>query len=291
MQQTQQFREGDTLVNDDGSVTITIDAIDGDTVSITDSRDYHDDGEKSREAVRDAIDSGDFTVVRDSALTTIKGIGEATAPTIEAQTGCQTPSELVEAYFTDSDANIREAVRRTDYLNEWVIDNYDNLSLSLSLAEIKVMLFMLECDCTPSNSSISDTSAISHRYSSVDGEELAVDQLDWVDDGHWVGRSNIATVARGLDGLRCLLDDDAFDMWGDMDPCATHAAQDNGHMLFTHPDGGSSLISNEYLTVFQSLFSFELDDVHCHPDSDYPVWFRDEETDLVGAIAPRIHPP
>jgi len=281
--QTTKLQEGDTLVNNSGSVTIDIDEINGRMASVTDSRDYISDSDEYQlSELQQAIDDGDYVVVRDSDLTQIKGIGESTAPEIEVRTGCETPDELVEAYLTEEESGIHDTIRRTDYLNEWILDNLEELDVDVSLAQMKVMLFVNEFNCDSTHSDIDLDAFRSVKHNTIDGDKLTVEHLEWSDDAFWAGSSSVAGVGRTLDAIEeivpYVLDDHG--------PPVAHE-RDGNHHCFEGRDG-ETWVNGDYLDTLQEIFTFNLSDVNVHPEGEYHVYVEDEDTELVAMIAPRI---
>jgi len=284
--QTTRIEAGDTLVNDDGTVTIQVNEIDGDTADVKDSRDFLGDDEYELDELQQAIEDGHFDVVRDSQLTEIKGIGDSTAPEIEAKTGCETPDELVDAYLTEQESGVNEAVRRMDYLNDWILDQLDRLDVDVSVARMKVMLFIKQLGCDPSPSSLQNAGEIvNHRWNIVDGEQLTAEHIDWNDDGAWVDSSSICGVGRGLDAMEDQLP--VGDAIGEYEQCMTYE-RDGNHTVFAASTDEETWVSNDYMETLQDIFTFDLSDVHVHPDGEFPVYVRDEDTELVLFLAPRI---
>lgn len=284
--ETTKLQEGDTLVNDDGSVTIGIEAVDGDTIVVNDSRRYTDDGEYPRDEIESALNNG-FTLVRDSELTVIKGVGDATAPKLEAMTGCTTPDELAERFLCGT-YPVHEAVPRTDYFNQWVSENIEDLNVDATKAQTRVMLFLIEHNCRLKVSSLVDTHEFgNHKYDSVDGEKLTVNHLKWEDGSFWIDSAAVAGVGFG-DWLQSFNDAINPDEYVTCDSYETYNGKGE-HYQF-HANGNTTYVSSDYVRSFTELFAFDLSDVRVHRDGEYPVLIDDEDTELQMSIAPRIPP-
>lgn len=276
--------EDATLVNESGRV-IDIQQIDDGNALVDDSSRLKDTQEVELARLENAIKQGHFQVITDSKLTDVKGIGESTAPLIEAKTGCETPSELASAYLTDPDTNVRDALRRVDYFNDWLLANLDNLDVDTSLAQLKVMLFLIEFGCTPNSSSVTGVTDFTTRHhNTVKGEKLHLNHLEWVEGGLWLGSASVACLARSMEA-HTDLQDEAF--WNEYQTVTNHE-RDGDHHKFT-VNSEHMWVSGYMLDSLSELLSFNPSDVQAHPDGEAPILIHDEETHLIGALAPRIN--
>jgi hypothetical protein len=287
---TPTLQPGDTLVNTKTDTTLDVkDAADDGALTITDDRRVGtQDGEYDRETIEQAVADGDLQLVRDSELTAITGVGDATAPKLEARTGCRTPDALARAYLTDEDTNVRDAIPRTDYFDQWLCEHADSLDIDATLAEIKVVLFLAEHGCTERQSTLSDTTAVSSKSGSVDPGELVVDHLAWEENPHWVSSSSVVGIGRDH-WLTHAPPHLPVGKYEQVDSTGKHGELDEHHEFTV--DGGTTVVSGDYLDSLQSLFTFDLGDAHGHPDGNWPIIVYDEETDLSAAIAPRVTSP
>lgn len=283
--QTTKLKDGDILVNNDGSVTITIQSIDEDTVTVNDSRQFIENGEYPRSEIESAISNG-FTLVRDSSLTAIKGVGNATAPKIEAKTGCKTPDELVELFLCGT-YPVREVIPRTDYFYQWLCENIHELDVDVTKAQATVMLFLIEHNCNLKASSLIDAHEFgNHKHNSVNGEKLNIDHLDWGDGSFWMDSANVSGVGVGswIHTLNDAIDPDSYMQ------CESYETYgDSGEHYEFIANGNTTYVSGDYVRSFQNLFTFDLSDVQVHPDGQYPILIHDEDTELTMSIAPRIN--
>lgn len=277
-----QLQPGDALVHDSGHAVVIKSIAEGD--AICDDSNFRRERRYELERLQNGIDSGSFQLVRDSELTAIKGIGDSTAPKIEATTGCSTPEQLARAYLTEQNSGVRDAVRRVDYLNEWLQDNLAQLEIGVPLAKLRVMLFLIEHGAATGMSSLRNVGEITTtHYNSIKGEKLTTNHLVWEPDSLWVESANVAAVARSVDGLTEV---QPAEMWDTLQPCDSYEP-DGNHYRFT-VNGGETVISGDYLDSLQDILTFELSDVHCHPDGEYPILVYDADTELVATVAPRI---
>jgi hypothetical protein len=280
------FSEGDVLVNQSGSVTVEIDSIDGETVHCDDSR-WNDTQEYDLDRMVDGVGEDGFTVISDSDLTDIKGIGESTAPEIEAKTGCATPDELCAEYLQWDAETVRGAIRRPDYLDEYILENIRDLDVYITLAQTKVLLFIREHGVNKKHSSMRNIGEISSRYHGVDKDKVTIEHIDWDDDALWMDSANVASMsvrAERMEEHNASIPVDELE--------TTETVEDDGnYYVFTHASGEETWVTGDYVDTILRLFDVGLEDARVHPDGEYPVLFEDSETTLAAFIAPRVQPP
>jgi predicted flap endonuclease-1-like 5' DNA nuclease len=281
-QQQSKLQAGDSLVNDNGSVVVDIQSVESDRIKVEDSRRAIDDGWYDRSEIETFASADEITLVRDSQLTAIKGVGAATAPKLQAATGCETPSELAEAYL-HAEASVRDHIPRTDYFNEWLRANVDSLDVAVSAEQVAVFLFIQEMGVETQHASLIDDAPINHRYNKVDTDEFAVSHIEWDEGNYWADSANVAAIGHGpwKPNLRSL-------EWGQYVPNVANE-RDGGHHLFC-ANGNETWISGDYLDDLRSIVSFDLSDVMVHPDGEFPVYVECTDVDLSVMIAPRIKP-
>lgn len=284
MQQTERpikLQEGMALVNDSGRC-VTIKSV-NDGTAICDDSNFRREQKYECNQLIDGVHNDDFRIVENSKLTEIKGIGEATAPVIEAKTGCQTPSELAYGYLAGK--YDRDVIRRTDYFKDWLLTNVDELSLDIEKAKVKVTLFCLELGCNVQTSDLQNIDGMRTTGHSINGDKLTTEHIKWHDSGVgvWVDTANVMCIARGVASLTDL---QSPDIWNELQPCDSHE-RDGDHHLFT-VDGGETLVSGDYFETLGNIFDVPLFDIKCHPDGEYPILVEDRDTDLVIALAPRV---
>lgn len=219
--------------------------------------------------------------VNDSGLTEIKGIGSETAPDIQETTNATTPAELAEMYLTETDGTAREAISRTEAFNEWLIANYDQLSLDISHEKLKLYLFVVEHGCNVEVSDI-DGENISSRHSTVDKDGFSVNDINMIPDGLWVDSANVFGIANGMEALS-----DSYPWCAETKEIDRHESDGEDFTQF-FVDGEETLILDEFLDTIHFLFRTTNSDVMAHPDGESPIVIHDTETDLVGVVAPRI---
>lgn len=278
-----EIEENDALISDNGR-HIRILSIDDDTVVCKDSgriqqKVEHDIGNVSRAAASD-----DFKIIRDSDLTAIPGVGDATAPEVEARTGCSTPDELVEEMFTNKDSVVLDSLRRPDKFKSWAAKSIDSIDVQFTVEQMKVMFFIINEGCKAKLSDISNMD-ITTTHGKVRASDLTFDAIDWNEDGKWTNNSMDVAVVRSHSSLKDFQD---TEMWDELKQCDNHT-EDGDNKLFT-VDGSETLVSGQTLDDLRQLFDFNLKDVKCHPNESFPVLIPDShpKSNLLIAIAPRI---
>jgi hypothetical protein len=213
----------------------------------------------------------DFTVFDGGSLSEIKGIGYKTGPRVHAKTGCETPSELIQA-FAENPGNVSSHIPRMGDFREWSLSNFGELQVSFSKAEYQVLLFDQDLD--------------HNERSTTCIEGAGIERLDWSDGKVITDSANVAMIAHDPSGFEEVGFRETLE---EMEPNKEYEdwEKDPSHTLFRF-SGGETLISGEYLKALQEIMSFELSDVKCHPCGEFPVIIEDSETGNIAAIAPRV---
>lgn len=206
-------------------------------------------------------------------VTSIPGIGAATADELHDKHGVNTVTQFTDRVFNDGDVYILQSIRNTDRVAQWMTDVA--AVLPVDARPVKIFAYLLTRTVSTSDSAFTVTDVATRDPSLRDTDQWR--------NAYWVRRDAVTAVGSCKYALQPLRH--AVGEFTENESVTVN--DDAGVVTYRHANGAETRVTRAYVNRLQDLFDFTVSDGEVHRMGGVGVGYRDVETGVYVVVASR----